>query len=167
MTELTFEPLFERELIMGVDPGFSGAIAVYNPKSNRLVDVIDFPVTTGKKPEILISEFADFISTHASSTRLCVIEDVGAMTGVEGRQSMFRFGFATGVAHGVIGSFLIPIVTTKPAVWKTLMGLSREKRLSIEKARAMFPTHSQTFTSKHDGRAEAALLAVFGKRIPS
>lgn len=161
---IPLEPLYETELLMGIDPGFSGAIAVYNPKKNKIVDVIDMPTTVDKKPQILISELSSFIGIYAPTTRLCVIEDVGAMPG-QGVVSMFRFGFATGIAHGVVGSFLIPTYLVKPQIWKACFGLSREKHFSIEKAKKFFPDVADKFTAKKDGRAEAALLAKFGERI--
>jgi crossover junction endodeoxyribonuclease RuvC len=160
---------FEGDLIIGVDPGFSGAIAVYSPSQKSIIAVTDMPTTSKSaqsKPQIVLSELQEFIAPYALYSRLAIIEDVGAMPG-QGVVSMFRFGFATGIMHGMLGSFGIPITTVKPSIWKPSLGLQREKHHAIEKAKQLFPKSANQFTRTKDGRAEAALLAYFGTRIPT
>ena len=126
---------FEKSLILGVDPGFSGALAVIDPKVNSVVSVIDMPVTKPPKSSIVITELCDFVVKYAFKCSLCVIEEVGAMTGRESRQSMFRFGLATGIVHGVVASHGIPIAAVKPQIWKSSMGLTSDKSLSVDRER--------------------------------
>jgi hypothetical protein len=45
------------------------------------------------------------------------------------------------------------------------MGLNRDKAASIERAKSLFPKDVERFKASKDGRAEAALLAYFGKRL--
>lgn len=159
----------EPNLIMGVDPGFSGAIAVFDPDANLIIEVIDMPTTAksqGAKMQIVVSELAEFVLKYAIETRLALIEDVGSRPG-QGVTSMFRFGFATGIVHGVIASHHIPIHQTRPSIWKANLGLNKEKHHAVEKAKHLFPKAASQFLASKDGRAEAALLAYFGKRIPT
>jgi crossover junction endodeoxyribonuclease RuvC len=167
---IIYEPLFEREFILGIDPGYSGALAIINPKSNKLISVIDMPVTksktkAGKKiTRIDIPQLSDFISSQSPSIQFAVIEDVGAMPS-QGLVSTFNFGFGAGIIHGIVTSFMIPIFSPKPQIWKSILNLSRDKTLSVKKAHALFPQHVDILPTSKDGRAEAALLAYFGKRF--
>jgi crossover junction endodeoxyribonuclease RuvC len=150
----------KKPLILGIDPGFTGALAIYDINSRVLVDLADTPSTVKKdcksakaKTIVDVADIALFISAWASQIRGCVV-------------SMFNFGFVTGIVHGVVGSFFIPIHKTKPFIWKPLMGLTKDKDLSRKKAKELFPSRAADFNRvKDDGRAEAALLAKFGERI--
>lgn len=156
-----------RPYIIGIDPGLSGATAVYDYVENKIVAIQDMPTVLDKKTKkkhIVSSELASFIGIYADCTALAVMEDVHAMPG-QGVTSMFRFGFATGICHGIIGSYLLPHVAIKPSVWKGLMGLNSEKHLSVERIKSLFPKQIDLFPASKDGRAEAALLAIFGKRM--
>lgn len=156
--------------IMGIDPGLKGAIAIIDPlvKPMAIVALYDTPVieTPGKKTVIDTHALVDIMERHATTTRLCVIEDVGVMTGMEGRVSMFNFGKSTGILEGVVGSFKIPLHRMKPAIWKAILGLGRDKTSSRNKAVQLFPGQERFFVrKKDDGRAEAVLLATLGARL--
>jgi hypothetical protein len=76
---------------------------------------------------------------------------------------VFKFGFTAGALAGVVAASYIPMHLVKPAVWKGLMGLSHDKKLSLAKATALYPSASHYWRrAKDDGRAEAVLLAHFG-----
>lgn len=161
----------DRSLILGVDPGYKGALALYDMHSQTLVSVTDMPVkmytlSSGKRRhEIDKQELAWFLDLNRDLIRAAIIEEVGAMPG-DGGVGLFNFGFSTGVVHGMIAANLIPITTVKPTVWKINMGLSNSKIISLQKAQALFPSHHTSFIrKKDDGRAEAALLAKYGERI--
>lgn len=151
-------------MILGVDPGLSGALAIYEPKTKELRHA--FPIPTfldakGKK-HINIALLSLFVEEHAKSIEKAIVEDVHAMPG-QGVVSMFRFGQALGIVEGILGSFFLPVVKASPAVWKGIFKLSRDKKQSREMAATLFPDFSQQFAKpKSDGIAEAALLAVFG-----
>jgi crossover junction endodeoxyribonuclease RuvC len=162
----------EKTLILGVDPGLSGALAFYCLREKKLVFVDDMPLRgalgkalKGGKQEICLRTLSHMVKTFALRTLGAVIEEVGARPG-QGVVSMFRFGYAAGIIAGVVSAHDIPILPTKPGVWKSLMGLSSDKELSRQKACALFPSHQNSFKrAKDDGRAEAALLAYFGTRV--
>lgn len=165
-------------IILGIDPGLSGAIAFYDLTHHRLQQVTDMPLiphqTNKKGPERRVLDavaLATLIDAYSRRTILAVIEDVSAMTYVDkhgetrgqGAASSFKFGKAAGIVHGICAACYIPILPVKPAIWKSLMGLSRDKDLSRSHASKLFPDHAQNWQrKKDDGRAEAALLAYFG-----
>lgn len=144
------------DCILGIDPGASGACAFLYPSHPELIAVYDAPVV-GK--EINASALYDLIQQHRP--QLAVIESVHAFKG-QGVSSSFNFGAAFGVALGVIGASKIPLVRVTPGKWKKYFSLDADK----EKARALaiskWPA-SEHFRRKMDhGRAEAALLALYG-----
>jgi len=56
------------------------------------------------------------------------------------------------------------VTTVHPAVWKRFFGLSgKDKKASIETAKKLFPS-APLFLAKHDGRAEALLIAEYARR---
>lgn len=156
-----------RPLILGIDPGISGAYALYDPTKKEILGAWDFPLTGTNKKKKSINNYslAMHIDTFAKDVGLAVIEQVGAMP-KQGVVSTFRFGEAFGLIQGIVASAMIPIFFPKPAVWKSLMGVTREKETSLAKASAYFPSQAHLWAKKtKHGRAEAALLAVFGERL--
>jgi crossover junction endodeoxyribonuclease RuvC len=160
-----------RRLVLGVDPGLSGALALVEWKQGakpKLVELLDMPVrknerTSKQKNEVDAYALGVWLLTYAKETAFAVVEDVGVLTGAEGRVSMFNFGRSAGIVAGALGVLGVPIFLPKPAVWKLAMGLGREKKGSLELARRIFPDASEHFSrAKDDGRAEASLLGLFG-----
>lgn len=155
-----------RSLILGIDPGLTGAFCVLetSEKPHRILEVWDMPLLVrNNKNEIDVFKVGEKIGEYAERIRFAMIEEVGVMGGKESRTSMFNFGRNTGIVHGALGVYGIPIYFVRPAIWKALMGLSHKKSESLERAKILFPLAARFFSrAKDDGRAEAALLAVFG-----
>jgi hypothetical protein len=76
----------------------------------------------------------------------------------QGIASAFNFGVGFGSLLGVLQARHIAIEFVTPAVWKRTMGLSQDKRASLDKARLLYPD-AELGLAKHEGRAEALLLA--------
>ena len=147
-------------VILGVDPGVSGAIAFYFPIIPSRIAVDDVPVAGG---EINAAELARLIRIHQPT--LAVIERVSAMPG-NGGVSMFNFGRSYGDVRGVIAALDIPLHFVTPQKWKKHFGLSADKDESRLRAIRMFPAVSEQFKlKKHHGRAEAALIAMYGAEV--
>lgn len=164
-------------LVLGVDPGLSGALALVDLKPEQMHDrrlhkVIDMPKTVrGSKNQVDIYSLAHSLDAHAREIAFAVVEDVGAMTYTDakgqkrgqGAAASFAFGQYSGVVLGILASYSIPIYFVKPSVWKMAYGLSSNKGRSLDLARERWPSFTSSFElKKHDGRAEAALLALFG-----
>ena len=158
-----------KDLILGVDPGLSGAICFYNPRKNILEYVENFPLRPVKgsktnKKEIDLYNLQKIVAEFAPRTIFAVIEKVNAMPG-QGVTSMFRFGQSYGQAQAMVSAFQIPTTLSPPAVWKPMLGLSRDKDESRALASKLFPASKDAFAKKKDdGKAEAALLAYYGVR---
>lgn len=151
--------------VLGLDPGLTGALALYDMNAKALHHVWDIPTivspTSGKRV-IDVAALSQGIDVFASKISFAVLEDVSSRPG-EGVASTFKFGEGFGTLKGILAANYIPTHLVKPAVWKILLGLNSSKTLSRERAMSLFPTHKQFFRrAKDDGRAEAALLAWFG-----
>lgn len=150
--------------ILGVDPGLTGAMAFYLPDSDT-VQCFDMPVHEIKnKKRLDLIQMAGLIHLHGPVT-LAVIEDVNAMPR-QGVASTFNFGYAAGAVAGAIAACGIRHEFVRPAHWKSYYGLTRDKDLSRRKASQRWPLDAEQWArKKDDGRAEAALLALYGLEI--
>lgn len=147
-------------VIMGIDPGVTGAVAFYFPEAVGRVAVDDVPVAGG---EINAPELARIIRIHRPT--LAVIERVHAFKG-QGVVSMFNFGRSYGDVRGVIGALNIPLHFVTPQTWKKHFKLSSDKDQSRMLAIRLFPAVAESFKlKKHDGRAEASLIALYGAEV--
>lgn len=148
-------------LILGCDPGKKGALALVAP-DGVLVDIADMPDATGSA---LGAHLADFLDDHAPHTIGCAwVEKVHAMPG-NGSVSMFNFGANYGGICTLLGGLRIRVEVVSPNRWKKAMGVTADKRSSRDLAAARWPEHAARFARvRDDGRAEAALIAEYGRR---
>ncbi len=153
---------------LGIDPGLSGALAFYDPIANEL-GVFDMPTheikTAGKKKRIIdMHSLAHLIDARRGDTRKALIEKVSAMP-KQGVTSSFNFGFSAGCIQMAVVANMIPIELISPSTWKKNMGLSGDKMESRKMASQLMPKHAHHWPlAKHDGRAEAALLAYYSEQ---
>ena len=142
--------------IIGVDPGVSGAIAFYYPDRPNLISAYDVPVVDNS---INPAELFDLIRRYGPD--LAVVEHVHAFKG-QGVTSMFNFGKSYGIALGVIGAMKIPSVHVSPTKWKKYFSLTADKEQARALAISKWPASEHFRRKKDNGRAEAALLALYG-----
>lgn len=152
------------DLVIGIDPGATGAIAILGTDS-QLHDIIDLPAVTGSVDGwYAIANTFDAIATH-DDVRLAVIEGVRSRPG-QGVASVFKFGRCLGVLEGLVAAQLWRAESPAPSTWKKDMGLSKDKDTSRHMAMRLWPDHTHRFSRvKDDGRAEAALMAEWGRRL--
>ena len=151
-------------LILGADPGFSGAIALLD-SATRELKIFDMPtIPTAKgRAEIDLYTLGKITDPDEIGQRkLAVLEKVSAMPN-QGVTGVFRFGEGYGalrmaiVGHGWEDRYV------PPATWKKHFGISKVKSSSRQLAMQRFPDNRDQFTRvKDDGRAEAALIALYG-----
>ena len=148
-------------LILGVDPGLSGAVAILD-QGGDIVSVTDLPVIRDLKLAwINGSEFQSIVlGALQGRTARAVVERVSSMPR-QGVASSFQFGVGFGSILSVLQTLRVSIEFVTPAVWKKSYGLSKDKHSSLHKARLMYPA-AELHLAKHDGRAEALLIARYG-----
>ena len=155
-------------MILGIDPGFTGAIAAID---KGILNIEDLPIKyIMNKKQIDENKFDKLIrkwtehSYYKSVLKFAVIEDVHSMPN-QGVASTFSFGYNAGILLGVLAAHNIKVLKVRPNVWKPALGLDRDKKKSLVLARKVFPKYESYFRlMKHDGRAEAALIAHFAQK---
>lgn len=151
--------------VMGIDPGNKGAVAILTA-AGELVEVWDMPtleVKVGKATKTRISaQLLAHELRNWDNVLRCHMEAVSSSPQM-GVSSAFAFGEGFGVVKGVLAALQIPLVLVPPAKWKRDMGLNQSKDGSRALAIAKWPRHAGEFKLvKHDGRAEASLIALWG-----
>jgi crossover junction endodeoxyribonuclease RuvC len=151
---------------MGADPGVTGAVAFYHRATHR-VSAEPLPtheVKAGRKTrnELAVAELtrliADVAPVHA------YIELVSARPG-QGTVSMFRFGYAAGVLHGIVVSLMIPVTFVTPQTWQRDMRVPKGEDGARKRAAQLFPRQATLFSRVKDGHvADAALIAAWGSQ---
>lgn len=162
--------------IVGIDPGAAGAIAQISP----MVGVWRMPGTDRALVDLL--QMFDPATTRVYLERAQAMPRKAAADGrgFETATSMFSYGVGYGVIRGVLAARRLWYREVAPATWKAALGLwtpkdpdgaalspetrkRASKRASIELARALFPEAADQI-GKSDGRAEAVLIAEYGRR---
>lgn len=147
-------------IVLGIDPGASGACAFYWPEAPGLVVIEDMPVVNGQVSGALL---ADMIRRYEPSEAM--VELTASRPG-QGVSSTFKFGFSTGIIHGTLGALNIPFSVVTPAKWKRHMGLTSDKEAARAMAVRTFPAIAPRFYRVKDhNRAEACLLAYYAAHL--
>ena len=154
-------------IVAGVDPGLSGAVALLDAASGAVIDIFDMPTLAlsrgGKNkreldPHSLAGALGRDRIAHA------FVELVGAMPG-QGVSSVFSFGKSYGVVIGVLATLGVPMTFVAPQVWKRALQVPAAKDGARARASQLMPAAAAHWPLvKHDGRAEAALIATYGLR---
>ena len=154
-------------LIIGIDPGISGAICFLD--NGKILDVIEMPtMTEGKKNKRQVNgsqvcnEILKMTKQYKKDEIRVVIEHVTAMPG-QGVTSMFNFGQSFGILKGMCAAMQLPMYFIRPARWKKYFNLiNSEKDASRTRAIEIFPYFSSQLTKKKDSnKADAILIASF------
>lgn len=152
-------------IFIGIDPGLRGAIAALHGSDGHLT-VLDMPAFANDKgvpSETNYDMLALLLEPPRSENVTAVIEKVHSMP-KQGVASTFKFGDNFGALKGILAAHRIPRQLITPGMWKKHFRLSRDKNASRKLATERFPDNADDFRLvKHDGRAEAALLALYAK----
>ena len=159
------------DILMAVDPGSSGAIAMYLGLRNspyRFERVFDIPTTViqvNKKKRTIIDApgLSREILYHCGrgDSNLLVCESVSAMPG-QGVTSMFGFGRSVGVIEGVAAGLEIPVDRITAPEWHRILEIPSGATKDHMRALAVQHTqaHSSFVLAKHHNRADAALIGL-------
>jgi len=161
-------------MIVGIDPGLSGAIATirtYAVRNRTVVRVMPFPIhkLTKSKKELDEQVIAQFLIQRKGAIEHIFMEKVHSMPG-QGVSSCFTFGCGWGLLRGMFTALQIPYTLVRPTTWKKVMcrDQPKGKDASIIVAKRLWPTVSLLPTSKsrkdNDGMADALLIAEYGRR---
>ncbi|MDC0052166.1 crossover junction endodeoxyribonuclease [bacterium] len=152
-------------IIIGIDPGISGAISIIEKK--KILEVYDTPtMIDGKKnkKQINSAQVTNIIKERLKHDKevVVVVEHVNAMPG-QGVTSMFNFGQSFGVIKGICAALGLPIYFVRPTKWKKHFNLIKtNKDASRTKVIEAYPEISSKLHRKKDSnRADAILIALY------
>jgi crossover junction endodeoxyribonuclease RuvC len=155
-------------LILGVDPGASGALALVDTAAQAIIGVLDVPTLKLNGWGLVDgAAVSDWLSRQRFD--LAVLEKVDARP-TDGRGSIAQFARNCGGLGTLLVATGKPLALTTPRAWKERAGLvDQPKAASLELAKLTFGADAagRWFPLKrHHDRAEAALLALYGGRPP-
>ena len=173
-------------LIVGIDPGLSGAIAsidsgregeeILNTLGVR-VEIVDIPTLrsgVGNRRELdvqatvkIIRELRNRYSTVEGTTwsvpreKIIIgLEKVHSMPR-QGVASTFAFGKVYGTLIGILGTLGLPYSLVTPQTWRksVMEGMPKGKDSSIQRCHELFPEVDCITKKSHHNRADALLIA--------
>lgn len=152
-----------KRLIVGIDPGNSGAICIIDDKE---VETIVMPIINGQVDE---KALADLFLEIASEIKHVYLEEIFGLH-TSGANSMLNFGRGHGKIVGILTAYKIPFTLVRPQVWqkqmlvKGIAGTTKERALRTVKKSYSHINFLATARSKvpHLGIVDAVLIAHYG-----
>lgn len=157
--------------VVGVDPGCYGAIAWFDGRRLEIYDMPHDKVRRGKtdKAEVNVAALWDLMRTLEADHLF--IEQVGGMKG-ESASGAFNFGRAAAAPECLAVARGFPLTRVPPITWKRALRVLGGKDAAVARASSLFPrqvhywaaTRGNGTKDQREGRAEAALIAEYGRR---
>ncbi len=143
-------------IVLGVDPGITGAISHFI--DGRLDEIIDMPVFDTRVDGTQLAEILEFTNPD-----VVYLEDTQPMP-KNGSIASFKLGLNTGIVIGVVQASKTALVRIRPSAWKRRMGLIGQSK---DRARGLvtelYPGAADSVRLvKHHGRADAILIGRYG-----
>ena len=144
-------------IIIGIDPGAKGGIAIYEEIEHKMI-LHKCPETTREMSAILESAKANALTNNQEIS--CAIERVHAFP-TDARSSAFKFGMNFGMWLGVLGANKIPVLQVTPQSWmkrfQPLPKIKKDRKNELKRiASEMMPENKITLST-----SDAALIAVW------
>lgn len=145
-------------IIIGIDPGLSGGIAIV--ENRNVLATYKMPIVKcGTKREIDSQTLKDILETWRTlpNGTSIVIEKVHAMP-KQGVKSVFTFGRGFGIVEGLCVGVGIPYEFVIPQVWQSILnGIDKtlKKKRSIVYCKGRYPSLEIT-----DGESDAICIAL-------
>jgi crossover junction endodeoxyribonuclease RuvC len=151
--------------IIGCDPGLSGALALL--REDGSMELRDIPTIEAKPRRMIdLHATAHIFDVWAKEAPSVWLEQVGARP-TDGAMQAFCFGGMWWALKAMAAAHYMPLETVAPVRWRRAMGLNAGEGKDFSRARAsnLLPRYAHLWPLKgHDGRAEAALIALYGQR---
>ena len=146
-------------MIIGIDPGLDGGIAIIQGSHIELLETIPTETKGGFiKRQVDAQKLSNILRVYPDL--VCYLEGVASRPG-QGVASVFSFGDTYGAIRGVLGALNIPVYTVSPSKWKKALEVS-SKEDSLKASKELFP--SVQFKKKDHNIAEALLIAYYGQK---
>lgn len=165
-------------MFLGVDPGLTGALSVYDPARNLVLSVLNIPTLTIKrnnktKSSVDIHRVVSIVKELAALYPgiSAYLELVGPMS-KQGVSSVWSFSRTDTAVETALIAAGVPITRVTPQVWKRALGCTADKDQTVLRANQLMPASAHEWApvrlvrDKEDckGLAEASLIAYYGSR---
>jgi len=154
--------------ILAIDPGKKGAFALYDIEYNNLSEIVDMPLIGKDYDYATILEYI-----KNKNIKFAILEKQQPIFKV-GKKQVGVIMEHYGELKGILRTLDISYEIMQSKKWKNEFGLifpknrnmtkKEIKAKSIKKAQELFPNFRNIFTKSKDGRAEAALMALYAYR---
>jgi crossover junction endodeoxyribonuclease RuvC len=143
-------------IILGIDPGITGAISHFI--DGRLDEVIDMPVFDTRVNGRELDDIVAFTKPDC-----CYLEDTQPMP-KNGSIASFKLGLNTGIVIGVIQAAGVSLIRVRPATWKRKMGLIGKPKDAVRGLVVeLYPDIADGVRRvKDQGRADAIMIGRYG-----
>lgn len=153
------------KIIIGIDPGLDGAIAIREDEKISLFDTPTLEIRNGKKKKRLCDTqgMVHILKPYIDKDTHVGLEKIHSMPG-QGVASMFSMGEGFGIWKGLIAMAGFKLTLVTPQAWKKKMmhGMGKEKDAARVRAIELFPNMYMELKRKKDhGRADALLLSEY------
>jgi hypothetical protein len=142
-------------LLLGVDPGLSGGIALLRPNGSLLAAEA-MPVLRNAVPTVDVRQLGHLLKAAEGAEVFAYVERAQAYPR-QGVSSAFNYGLLFGSILTAIADLGIGYELVQATKWKRDLGLHSDKRESVDRVKQLYPTFSLRKTE--DGIAEAILIA--------
>jgi crossover junction endodeoxyribonuclease RuvC len=144
-------------LVLGVDPGLSGGLALIGRQTGNLLWAEPMPVIRNAVATVDVAQLGHLL--RGCHEIFAYVERAQAMPR-QGVSSAFNYGVVFGSILTALADLGIGYELVAPAKWKRDMNLSRDKAASLDRVRQLYPTLA--LKRSEDGLAEAVLIARHG-----
>jgi crossover junction endodeoxyribonuclease RuvC len=152
-------------VFIGVDPGLTGAVAFIDSRGKAKVFDLPHHPTQHRLDGFRLASLMRSMAPADDEVHVYV-EKLHARAGGGGMVQMGSMMQSVGIIQGAIDCTRFPVTEITPQTWKRLYRLTSDKAKSLELARRLYPELQPDLKlAKHDGRAEALLLAHYGVAV--
>jgi crossover junction endodeoxyribonuclease RuvC len=152
--------------VLGIDCGLSGALTFLNTSGGATIhDMPTFEIKRGKGKR---HDLDGHTLCRLIESRLpyhAFVERALAMP----KQSAYATGIffqVYGEVRGILIAWSIPFTIVDPQIWKKNLGVPAMKDGALARASQLMPSLAEQWPlKKHHGRAESALIALYGARL--
>lgn len=166
-------------LVIGIDPGLTGAMALFT--NGVLTDIVDMPIDEhvarrsgaelrdliggrkeSKRRSINVAALVTRLRTWTDGHSALIVKEKMSTRPNQNNTTLMKLD---GILTGVIGGIGIEMQEVEPAKWKLAMGVPADKEKARQAAITLFPAWKGLLNRKMDhNRAEAALIGLYGIR---
>jgi crossover junction endodeoxyribonuclease RuvC len=150
-------------IVIGIDPGIRGALAALDDDGMTIVDMPFLKIKRGAKTKSIVDVRALCDDLGELSSSLHAFVEIAGSRPQQATASTSTVWMNYGRLLGCLETLGVPITEVSSKKWKKALGVPADKDGARFRASQLLPRYADQWPlKKHDGRAEAALIALWG-----